>query len=137
MDALTEWETKYIGRVDYVTKGHNPFTEHYGGVEAEVPLDNDPTTQLNTRLVQKFDGADLILLTGQALSHCVASTVRQLVGNFGDDQIQKTVLLIDTCSPVTGFEHQADDFVEEMRNKGMIIAKTTDLKITRDSIVVK
>lgn len=127
MDELLNWEKKYIGRVNYLTKGHNPFTEHYGGFEAEVPIDSDPTTLLNLRLIKTIEKADLVFLTGQALSHCVSSTVRQLVNNFGEDSIKKLVLLIDTTSPVTSFESQAKEFVDEMIKKGMKVLKTSDI----------
>lgn len=127
MDQLLDWENKYIGRVNYVTKGHNPFTEHYGGFEAEVPIDTDPTTLLNMNLIKTIEQSDVVFLSGQALSHCVSSTVRQLVNNFGEENIKKLVLLIDTTSPVKSFENQANEFVEEMRKKGMKILKTTDV----------
>lgn len=127
MKELMNWEQKYIGRVSYVSKGHNPYTEHYGAFKSEVTMDNDPTTSLNLKLIKIIEQSDYVFLSGQALSHCVASTVRQLVDNFGSDNIKKLVLLVDTSSPVTGFEKNGADFVEEMRSKGMIIAKTTDV----------
>lgn len=134
MDELMAWERNYIGRVAYVTKGHNPFTEHYGGFKAEVPLDNDPTTQLNLKLIQMIEKSDTVFLSGQALSHCVASTVRQLVDNFGDESISKLVLLVDTSSPVTGFESQGQDFIEEMKEKGLKVTKTTDVNLVNGNL---
>ena len=59
MAALQEWERKEFANVDYVTKGSNPWTEHYGGLEAEVPDPSDPTTGLNTRFIQVLQAADL------------------------------------------------------------------------------
>lgn len=132
MNELMNWEKRYIGRVSYVSKGHNPFTEHYGAFKAEVPMDSDPTTQLNLRLIQSIEASDLIFLSGQALSHCVASTVRQLVANFGEENIKKLVLLVDTSSSVTGFEKHGEDFVKEMESKGMKIVKTTDVTLVNN-----
>lgn len=132
--ALLEWEKGYIGRVNYVTKGHNPYTEHYGGFEAEVPLPEDPTTLLNSRLIEKFENSDIVLLTGQALSHCVSSTVMQLINNFGEDNIKKLILLEDTSSAVPGFEKNAEDFVKTAKSKGMRTIKTTDIKISRKGL---
>lgn len=136
MEELKGWENKYISRVNYVTKGHNPYTEHYGGFQAEYPLHYDPTTQLNTKLIERFEKADLILLTGQALSHCVASTVRQLANNFGEDNIKKLVLLSDTTSSVSGFEKNGLDFIKEMEARGMVVAKTTDITITKKELII-
>lgn len=132
--ALRDWEKGYIGRVNYVTKGHNPYTEHYGGFQAEVPLPEDPTTLLNSRLIEHFEKADVVLLTGQALSHCVASTVMQLIENFGEENVKKLVLLEDTTSPVAGFEQNAEDFLKNAKAKGMRTMKTTDIKVTQSGI---
>lgn len=136
MEQLKEWENKYISRVNYVTKGHNPYTEHYGGFQAEYPLHNDPTTQMNTKLIERFEKADIILLTGQALSHCVASTVRQLANNFGEQNIHKLVLLVDTTSSVTGFEKNGTDFIAEMNARGMKVMKTTDIQVTKKEMII-
>lgn len=132
MNELMNWEKRYIGRVSYVSKGHNPFTEHYGGFKAEVPMDNDPTTQLNLKLIKAIEESEYVFLSGQALSHCVASTVRQLVDNFGSDNIKKLVFLVDTSSSVPSFEKEGEAFVEEMRAKGMIITKTTDVNFSNN-----
>jgi nicotinamidase/pyrazinamidase len=127
MDAFTEWEKKRFGIIDYVTKGSNIFTEHYSGVQADVPDPEDPTTQLNTSLIQTLENADVILLSGQALSHCVANTARDIFKNFGSDSLKKVTILIDTTSPVPGFEQMAEDFVKEATGMGVNIAKSTDV----------
>lgn len=136
MEEFMEWEKKYVGRVNYVTKGHNPFTEHYGAFQAEYPLSNDSTTQLNTKLIETFEKADIVLLTGQALSHCVAGTVRQLANNIGEHNISKLVLLEDTTSPVAGFEKNGQDFIQEMKSRGMRVAKTTDIEVTKKELII-
>jgi hypothetical protein len=41
-----------------VTKGENPWTEHYSAVQAEVPDDDDPRTQLNRTADRRLDQAD-------------------------------------------------------------------------------
>lgn len=124
-DALIAWETKTISRVNFITKGSNFLTEHYSGVMADVPDDGDPTTKLNTDLIKVLKEADEILITGEALSHCVANTIRDIAAKFGDDNIKKFVLLEDTSSNVPGFEKMGTDFVKEMVGRGMRLAKTT------------
>jgi len=121
--AYMEWENKFK-KVDYRTKGSNPFTEHYSALEAEVPDSNDPATMLDTSsgsLIDIASSADEVYFVGEALSHCCACTIRSLVNNFGDDNIKKTHLLLDCMSNVTGFEKLGNDFVDEMRNRGMNI----------------
>jgi hypothetical protein len=134
-DSLMNWEQKYSTRVNYMSKGHNPFTEHYGAFAAEVPSANDPTTKLSLPLIRRFESADVVLLTGQALSHCVAATVRQLADNFGAENIKKLVLLRDTTSPVSGFEKNGEDFIAEMQSRGMRVINTTDIKITSSDLL--
>lgn len=117
--ALAEWESSELALVDFVTKGSNLWTEHYSAVSADVPDPSDSTTQLNTRLIQLLQEADVIGITGQALSHCVANTVRDIANNFGDENIRKLMLIEDTTSNVTGFEKLGQDFVSEMTTRGM------------------
>lgn len=124
-EALAKWQDKNFGMIDFVTKGSNPFTEHYSVVKADVPDAGDPTTNINTNFIKRLEEADIILVTGEALSHCVANSVRDIATEFGDSHIEKFVLLEDTTSAVPGFENLADDFVRDMKAKGMQIAKTT------------
>ncbi len=124
--ALQDWEKRFA-MVDYVTKGSNPFTEHYSAIQADVPDPADPGTQINTALLQTLMRADLIAVAGEAGSHCLANTVRDIANNFGDDRlVSKIVLLQDATSPVTGFESFQDDFLREMTARGMKLATTTD-----------
>ncbi len=124
--ALQDWEKRFA-MVDYVTKGSNPFTEHYSAIQADVPDPADPGTQINTALLQTLMRADLIAVAGEAGSHCLANTVRDIANNFGDDRlVSKIVLLTDATSPVTGFDSFQDDFLREMTGRGMKMATTTD-----------
>ena len=125
-DALKAWESDFA-MVDYVTKGSNIFTEHYSALAAEVIEPDDVTTQLNTRLVSTIMEADLLLIGGEAGSHCLRNTVIDIADAFGDDAyVKKMVLLTDTTSPVTGFEQQYDDFVKAMTVRGMQLSTTKD-----------
>ena len=45
------------------------------------------------------------MIAGEALSHCVAGTVRDLADGLGDEQVGKLVLLTDCTSTVGGFDH--------------------------------
>jgi nicotinamidase/pyrazinamidase len=124
--ALQNWEGATFNRVNFVAKGSNLFTEHYSGVQADVPDDTDPSTKLNTGLIDTLNEADEIIITGEALSHCVANTVTDIANKFGDANIKKFVLLEDTTSNVTGFENLGRDFVKNMVKKGMRVTTTKD-----------
>lgn len=124
--SFIEWETQTFSRVNFVAKGSNLFTEHYSAVQADVPDDKDPSTKLNTTLLDALVEADEILITGEALSHCVSNTVTDVANNFGDDNIKKLILLEDTSSNVGGFEKLGQDFVKEMTKRGMKTTTTRD-----------
>jgi nicotinamidase-related amidase len=127
MDALLEWEKTEFAIVDKVTKGSNPNTEHYSAVKAEVQDPSDPTTSVNRRFISNLEEKDIILLTGEALSHCLANTVRDIANDFDDEEsIKKMVLLSDCSSSVPGFEKLGEEFVEEMVARGMQVKKSTD-----------
>jgi len=125
--ALCAWEQRCFARVDYVVKGTNPYTEHFSGVKAEVPDPSDPGTLVNTRFVQMLLEADIVAVCGEALSHCVANTVRDIASEFKDDAyIRKLVLLTDATSNVSGFEKLGENFLRDMTTKGMQTSTTTD-----------
>lgn len=123
-DAFEAWESQFAA-VNYVTKGSNMFTEHYSVFRADVLDPEDVvSTGLNTDLVNMFTKADLIAIAGEASSHCVCNSVKDLADNFGEDNIKKFVFLEDASSPVTGFEKLATDFIADMTKRGMQITTT-------------
>ncbi|MFM8332234.1 MAG: hypothetical protein ACKN9T_11140, partial [Candidatus Methylumidiphilus sp.] len=108
MAALVEWERSEFANVDYVVKGTNSFTEHYGALMAEVPMATDPGTGLNTQFLNVLAQADIIAVAGEALSHCVMSTVNQIANNIGVDHIRKFHILTDCSSPVSAVPNGPD-----------------------------
>jgi nicotinamidase-related amidase len=121
-DALCKWEEEFA-IVDYVTKGSNIKTEHYSIFQADVPDPKDPSTQVNTALVQTLMTADLVAVAGEAGSHCLANSIRDLAG-LCPDIVKKLVLLTDATSPVPGSEKLQEDFIKEMTAKGMQLSTT-------------
>ena len=126
LEALWKWEESNYAMVDYVTKGSNFMTEHYSAVQADVPDPEDPNTHLNENLIEILKTADEIIWTGEALSHCVANTIRDIANNFGEENIKKMVLLTDATSNVTGFEQMGEDFMKEMTGRGMRTSTTVE-----------
>jgi nicotinamidase-related amidase len=124
--ALVDWEVKNNAAVDYVSKGSNYFAEHFGAVMAEVPDPEDPSTQLNNGFIETLMEADIILLAGEARSHCLANTVRDIANPAifaqGDDFIKKCVLLEDCTSDVPGFDALGVAFVNDMKARGMQVS---------------
>ncbi len=123
---LDAWARNRLATVGFVTKGSNPKTEHYSAVQAEVPDPADASTQINSDWLRILADADEVLIAGEALSHCVANTVRDIANNFGSENVKKLTLLVDCASSVGGFEAQGQAFVDEMVARGMRTAKSTD-----------
>jgi nicotinamidase/pyrazinamidase len=124
--ACNRWEEQQLAVVDMVGKGSNPWTEHYSAVQAEVPDASDPDTQLNRRLIETLDRADLIVVAGEASSHCVRATTEHVVANLAG-RIERVVLLTDCMSPVGGFEAEHDKFLVDMRDQGVRLATSNEL----------
>lgn len=132
--ALHDWEQSRFAQVEFVTKGSNPWTEHFSAIEAEVPDPNDPTTQLNTGFIQTLEQADVVLLAGEALSHCVMSTVRDIAHYFSDPTYARKLILLEDCSSkvpdppnMTIFTDATNRFLSDMKSKGMKIQKSTEV----------
>jgi nicotinamidase/pyrazinamidase len=131
-DELTEWERKNFATVDFVTKGVNTFTEHYGALQAEVPDSNDPSTQLNGQFISILQDADLIAIAGEASSHCVATTIQQIADNIGDQHLSKIHILTDCMSPVPqtpgspDFPAIAQQFLQDMKGRGLKLTTSAE-----------
>lgn len=130
MDSLLEWQKKEFAMIDFVTKGTNPYTEHYGALMAEVPDPNDPSTQLNTGLLQTLPDADIILTSGEALSHCLMETLNQIVENIGEEHIKKIQILTDATSsighypPMPDFPSISKNWLASMKARGVQMTTT-------------
>lgn len=132
-DALQEWSRKEFAMVDYITKGSNPYTEHYGALAAEVPDPEDPGTSLNTQFLTTLSTADIIGFGGEASSHCVKETLYQIAKNIGAEHLKKFVLLTDCMSPVPAIPNVVDfpkialDMIADMKNTyGMSTSTAAD-----------
>lgn len=124
-DALLEWEEDF-SLVDYTLKGLNMWTEHYSALMADVVDPDDPSTKLNEKLLSRLKETDVLAIAGQALSHCVANTVRDIAENSDENDIKKMVLLTDTTSSVKGFDKMGEEFVREMTARGMRTCTTEE-----------
>jgi len=129
-DALIRWEKHNFAMVDYCMKGDYYFSEAYGALESEVPVPEEPSTQLNTKLINSLQEADEILIGGEALSHCVKNTIEQIAVAFGEDNIKKLVLLTDCTSNVTGYSDLGDYFIKDMVARGMRTTTSIDYLAT-------
>ncbi|MBA2544430.1 MAG: nicotinamidase [Deltaproteobacteria bacterium] len=122
-------------------KGGNPLTENYSVLRPEVlsRFDGGPLAQRNTQFLSTLLAADAVVIAGQAASHCVKSTIDDLLGEIAaqDPALAKKVYLMTDCmSAVTvpdgkggfavDFTAQADAGLQKFADAGMNLVRSTD-----------
>ena len=117
--ACNRWADAHGKPVVAVSKGDNPWTEHYSALQAEVPDAADPATAVNLDLLARLAQADHLLIAGEAGSHCVRATVTHLLDFGPADMALRISLLTDCVSPVAGFEAAQADFLSAMGRQGV------------------
>lgn len=119
--ALMEYCEKEWAAISYLIKGDDPYTEWYSAVMADVEIPKNPKTMLNTDFIRRFQDADLILIAGEALSHCVRFTFMDIFDKLGDKAVKKFMLLTDATSPVPVpmFVQNGKDFIDKYKALGM------------------
>lgn len=122
---LQVWEESRQLPVRRVFKGEHPLTEHFGVFEADVPLADAPDTQFNAVLARSLtENTAVLLIAGEASSHCVASSYYQLaryLNEWARERETQIIILTDCMSSVPGFEAQAGAFFEAARQAGCLL----------------
>jgi len=92
--------------VDRMIKGNDPSTEMYGILKAEY----DPKNRINIDFLNKMAKYGKIVIAGEAKSHCVLETIKQIGDHFKDDSgVTGKIYIIEDCmSPIPGFEAATD-----------------------------
>lgn len=129
--AYNAWEVANLQVVAKLSKGSNPWTEHYSAVMAEVPDAQDAATQLNRAFLDTLLPAQQMYVTGEAGSHCVKASTEHIADYLeaqqGKPALARLVLLTDCMSPVTGFAAQQRDFLAAMHERGARLATSAEL----------
>ncbi|MCC8174268.1 MAG: isochorismatase family protein [Odoribacter sp.] len=124
MQKIIEWARtgKYF---EIVSKGAYPFTEHFGAFRANVPIEDVHETHFNLPLLDKLNTADTIWMAGEAKSHCVANTLKQLF-DF-PEIVSKLVLLEDCMSNILGCDKDALPIYERAKTMGAQFTTSIDI----------
>lgn len=123
-------------------KAGNPWTENYGVISPEVLKRWDGKGQLgqqNVAFLKRLLADDIIVIAGQAASHCVKSSIEQILDGIlaQDPALAKKCYLLEDCmSAVTvpdgkggfaaDFTPQAEAAILEFKKAGMHVVKSTD-----------
>lgn len=113
MDALQVWSKATGQAINFVAKGSSIYVEHFGIFAAQIPHQvggaTDPATTLNMPAINTLASHDIVYLAGEARSHCVATSLKQLLDN-APQLASKLVILTDCTSNVAGLP--ADFYTE-------------------------
>jgi nicotinamidase-related amidase len=130
---IAAWEERQQRGAVKVLKGQNPMTEQYSAIRAEVPHASDPQTQTNRLLITRARPREgLLLVAGEAASHCVAATMEHLFEELSIEELARVVILKDCMSPVAGFEAQAERFFENAGRRGARIVTSAQARALLD-----
>jgi nicotinamidase-related amidase len=121
---------------DFQIKGNIAQTENYSVLGPEVLKDAEgrEIAQRNTRFIQTLLEFDVVIIAGQAKSHCVTWTIDDLLGDIliRDKKLAKKVYLLEDCtSPVVlpgvmDYTAQADAAFRRFAEAGMHVVQSID-----------
>lgn len=124
-------------------KGGNALTENYSVLAPEVLLrhDGQPLAQRNTQFIQTLLESDVVIVAGQAASHCVKSSIDDLLSEIKakDESLARKVYILADCMSsvavpdasrpgqfVFDFTPQAEEALKRFAAEGMHVVRSTD-----------
>lgn len=120
----------------FYMKGVSWRSDSLGVFESDFPIQDDPDAQPIPSMTQLMTGDrsrgvpgyDLVVVKGEAWTHCVLRAVQQGVKNLERSghrrRIKDIVVLRDCCSAIPGFEEQAREEWRELQKVGVRIETT-------------
>lgn len=120
-------------------KGATPLTEYYSVIAPEVMTDIDgrPLASRNEDFLRILSESDAVIIAGQAASHCVRSTVADLLEHTEEALARKVYILRDCMSAVTvpdperegeflfDFTEEAEEALRRFQDAGMHVVEST------------
>jgi len=126
LDVLQEWAVYKARTINWYFKGQNNRAEMYSALKAEVEVEGDMTTSLDRDLINTLAKHKKVVCCGEAMSHCVNWSTRDLLSGWDAGRKGDIILLEDCSSPVGGFEADAQTFVDDMRKAGITVCKAAE-----------
>ncbi|WP_300669022.1 hypothetical protein [Desulfoluna sp.] len=124
LDAiLNRWANRHTDLV-MIPKGHCRHTEHFSIFQPKVKREGEPAALFHKALLDDLSGFDEIYVAGEASSHCVADSLRDLI-TARPTLATRVTLLTDAMSPVSGFHHLSEAFFVEMAAAGVRTSTTS------------
>lgn len=110
-----------------INKGEDPYSEMYGIIKPEFSKKNF----INTPVLTAIEKYDEIYVVGEAASHCLMESVKQIAEHFANrpDVTQKITILEDCTSPITGYEADTKMAFDSFKSSyGIKFAMSTDIQ---------
>ena len=126
--AIDKWARETNRNYLSVIKGLNPLTEHFGAFEAQYPRSEDVDTEFNQRLLQHVSDYKNIYIVGEAESHCVANTVKQIIKR-APAIVEKLIIVEDMMSNVPGFEYISSEIYKKAKELGAKFIKSDNIEL--------
>lgn len=124
--ALEENLAKVVYEHDnlFVQKGMDPDTEMYGIIKPEYD-----TGYINKDVLDEIKKYDEIYIAGEAKSHCVIESVKQIVDYYSNEPeiITKITVLNDCMSSISGFEETTENEFQELVNRGIKLINSSNI----------
>ena len=111
-----------------INKGTDPYSEMYGIIKPEYSKKNF----INTPILTAIEKYDEVYVVGEAASHCLMESVKQIAENFANrpEITQKITILEDCTSPIGGYEADTAAAFDDFKSAyGIKFAKSTDIQL--------
>ena len=101
--------------VQRLVKGQDPLSEMYGVIKPEY----DTNGYINLDFLNKIDKFDKVIIGGEAKSHCVMESIKQILEHYETrPEVTKKIYILDDCmSIIPGFEDATAQAFDEFKTK--------------------
>lgn len=140
-EAQWFWQNARKNDIILETKGSLPLSENYSVLRPELlqGASGEPIGHRNADFFNMLISYDMLVIAGQAKSHCMAWSISDLLDMIdspqygGDPSLAKKIYLLEDCTsnvviPAAGldFSPKGDAAFESFRKRGVNIVKSTD-----------
>lgn len=114
--------------VEKITKGSNPQSEMYGIFKEEYA---DINEKINPLLAKSYGKYENIIIAGEAKSHCVLESVKQMCELYEYDTFTSNIYILEDCmSSIPGYEEKTTmAFKKLSEDYNVILTDTNKLKL--------
>lgn len=125
--ALFSWCITENKSYELFYKGMHQSTEHYSIFKAAVEYDDAEETKLNTKLLNKLEAFDQIIIMGEAADYCVVNSLNDML-DAAPDLAKKTIILTDCMSWIEPENERAKYLYDKAKDKGVRFMLSGDFK---------